>query len=98
MSKKQTVFGFSDNRTDDKCVCCGDYVPEGRQVCLSCEKKAGTGLMRSESLIIGFDMSNGVDKSALSVVRISGSKHVYLNTFYGEEAEWMYSRLTNIKI
>ena len=22
---------------DDKCVCCGEYVPEGRQVCNSCE-------------------------------------------------------------
>ena len=22
---------------DDKCVCCGEYVPEGRQVCLKCE-------------------------------------------------------------
>jgi len=22
---------------DDKCVCCGEYVPEGRQVCSSCE-------------------------------------------------------------
>lgn len=22
---------------DDKCICCGEYVPEGRQVCSSCE-------------------------------------------------------------
>ena len=22
---------------DDKCVCCGEYVPEGRQVCSKCE-------------------------------------------------------------
>lgn len=22
---------------EDKCVCCGEYVPEGRQVCGSCE-------------------------------------------------------------
>lgn len=26
-------------REDERCVCCGQYVPEGRQVCLSCEKK-----------------------------------------------------------
>lgn len=26
-------------RNDDKCVCCGAYVPEGRQVCASCEYK-----------------------------------------------------------
>lgn len=24
---------------EDKCVCCGEYVPEGRQVCIECEKK-----------------------------------------------------------
>lgn len=24
----------------DKCVCCGAYVPEGRQVCLNCEREA----------------------------------------------------------
>jgi hypothetical protein len=23
---------------DDRCVCCGAYVPEGRQICFSCEK------------------------------------------------------------
>jgi hypothetical protein len=22
---------------DDRCVCCGEYVPEGRQVCAACE-------------------------------------------------------------
>jgi len=24
---------------EDKCVCCGEYVPEGRQVCIACMKK-----------------------------------------------------------
>ncbi len=24
--------------TSDSCVCCGAYVPEGTQVCLSCER------------------------------------------------------------
>lgn len=24
---------------EDLCVCCGEYVPEGRQVCPACEKK-----------------------------------------------------------
>lgn len=26
---------------EDKCVCCGEYVPEGRQVCKSCETVHG---------------------------------------------------------
>lgn len=26
---------------EDKCVCCGQYVPDGRQVCPICEKKFG---------------------------------------------------------
>ena len=25
----------------DNCVCCGEYVPEGRMVCPACEKKYG---------------------------------------------------------
>ncbi len=25
---------------EDECVCCGEYVPEGRQVCWSCEHKS----------------------------------------------------------
>ncbi len=23
---------------EDTCVCCGEYIPEGRMVCYSCEK------------------------------------------------------------
>ena len=26
---------------EDKCVCCGSVVPEGRQVCRQCEEKFG---------------------------------------------------------
>lgn len=26
---------------EDKCVCCGEYVPEGRQVCTNCETVHG---------------------------------------------------------
>ena len=29
---------------DDRCVCCGAYVPEGRQVCLSCERRVFLGM------------------------------------------------------
>ena len=25
--------------TEERCVCCGDIIPEGRQVCLNCEVK-----------------------------------------------------------
>ena len=92
--KKQSVFGFADDRADDSCVCCGKYVPEGRQVCLDCEKKA---LQRdkSETLLIGFDSSNGEDVSALSVTRWSGGKMVYIKTLLGKEAEDMYDQLTS---
>jgi len=93
---KQTVFGYTGDESE--CVCCGEYIPEGRQVCIDCEQKAKLGFGKSETLIIGFDSSNGEDLSALSVARHMGSKLISVNTFYGEEAEWMYSRLTNVKI
>ncbi len=31
---KLTIYG------SDRCVCCGEIIPEGRQVCPSCERKA----------------------------------------------------------
>ena len=31
---------FNQYIRHDGCVCCGAYVPEGRQVCISCEKKS----------------------------------------------------------
>ena len=30
---------FNQHIKHDTCVCCGAYVPEGRQVCISCELK-----------------------------------------------------------
>ena len=28
---------FRGNTTDNMCVCCGEIIPEGRQVCPNCE-------------------------------------------------------------
>ena len=29
---------FKENTTENRCVCCGVVIPEGRQVCPNCEK------------------------------------------------------------
>lgn len=26
---------------EDRCICCGEIIPEGRQVCLNCEYRVG---------------------------------------------------------
>ena len=26
------------NKMEDRCICCGDIIPEGRQVCPNCEE------------------------------------------------------------
>lgn len=88
---------MDDKIKDDICVCCGEYVPEGRQVCLSCEKHKGPFRAISETLMVEYDSSNGTDISALSVVRFSGTRREVVNTFIGEEADWMYYRLINDK-
>ena len=31
----------------DRCVCCGEIVPEGRQICLDCENKIDRGGRRT---------------------------------------------------
>lgn len=31
---------------EDRCVCCGDVIPEGRQVCPKCERMVGMGKPR----------------------------------------------------
>ena len=49
----------------------------------------------SETLVVSFDSSDGKDRAELSVVRMDGSHMTYLRTFFDEEAEWMYSRLSN---
>ena len=33
--------------SDDTCVCCGAYVPEGRQVCLDCEREANREFVKT---------------------------------------------------
>ena len=32
----------------DECICCGATVPEGRQVCLICEKRRGDEVAEKE--------------------------------------------------
>ena len=68
---------------DDICVCCGEYDGPFRAV--------------SETLMVEYDSSIGTDISALSVVRFNGTRRDVVNTFIGEEADWMYVRLINDK-
>ena len=49
---------------------------------------------KSETLLVGYDSSNGVDVSALSIARLSGGKMTYIKTLIGKEAEDMYNQLT----
>ena len=49
----------------------------------------------SETLLVGYDSSNGVDVSALSITRWSGGKMMHIKTLLGKEAEDMYDQLTS---
>ena len=82
---------------NDICCCCGEYVPEGRQVCHECKKKTENQLKVSETLMIGIDISQGDDISVLQVVRVNGNNREVINTMYGEEAEWTYNHLKEPK-
>ena len=31
---------YKELTMEDRCICCGELIPEGRQVCPACEKKA----------------------------------------------------------
>ena len=35
---------------EDRCVCCGDYIPEGRQVCPICERKGYRNYEQAENV------------------------------------------------
>lgn len=37
--KKTAMEAVKIYYSEERCVVCGDYVPEGRMVCLSCERK-----------------------------------------------------------
>lgn len=49
---------------------------------------------KSETLILGYDSSNGKDTSALSIARLSGSKMTFIKTALGQEADDLYDQLT----
>lgn len=54
-------------------------------------------LKKSESYIVSIDMSSE-DETVLAVAKMSGNKLEIINTLYGEHAEQMYERLTNISL
>ena len=82
---------------NDICCCCGEYVPEGRQVCHECEKKTENKFKVNETLMIGVDIGGDNDISVLQVVRVNGNNLKVINTMYGEEAEWTYNHLKEPK-
>jgi hypothetical protein len=48
--------------------------------------------------MVDIDVPNGEDISVMQVVRVEGNKLNYINSFYAEDAEEMYERLTGTKI
>lgn len=48
-----------------------------------------------DSLVIGYDNSNGKDHTCLVVGRKSGRGIIITNEFFDEEAEEIYNKLTN---
>lgn len=36
--KTSAVLKMISRLAEDRCVCCGETIPEGRQVCIKCEK------------------------------------------------------------
>ena len=51
-----------EKRNDDRCVCCGATIPEGRQVCPGCEKQTGGKAMAEFELYLKEDIKNDYDK------------------------------------
>lgn len=52
---------------DNTCVCCGKYVPEGRQVCRSCEVEAQKmGLLSKPSVVTNGDRIRAMDDEQLA--------------------------------
>ena len=40
---------------DNRCVCCGEIIPEGRQICYKCEKEVNTDGQNDIILLRGRD-------------------------------------------
>jgi len=47
---------------EDTCVCCGEYIPEGRMVCYSCEKFPYSKVIIRDRYPEGFDIDLSVHK------------------------------------
>lgn len=48
----------------------------------------------SESYMVCIDIAGNEDESVLTVSKYNGHKISFINNFFGEEAEWMYKKLT----
>ena len=56
--------------SEDRCVCCGAIIPEGRQVCPTCEKANGA-IVKVETCFCDAD---GMPKNQLSAACLNGSR------------------------
>lgn len=54
--------------SDDRCVCCGSYVPEGRQVCSTCSGDKKQEISAEEADMIRW-LSNASDKDIIKAMR-----------------------------
>lgn len=38
--KRYVKLNMYERHSSERCICCGDIIPEGRQICCKCEKEA----------------------------------------------------------
>jgi hypothetical protein len=57
---------------------------------------AGAGkLVISDSFLVDYDKSDK-DESVLTVIRCTGRKYNHVQSIYGQEADMLYTKLTNV--
>ena len=57
----------------ERCVCCGEIIPEGRQVCPQCEKGTG-GVKMANEKPCGFCKGRAYTKKPVTIITAYGKR------------------------
>lgn len=60
---------------EDRCIACGEIIPEGQQVCLACKRRGGSRMMKNGS-------GAAVPTEEAAMRNIAKENHRYVNQVF----------------
>lgn len=84
---------------ENRCVCCGEIIPEGRQVCMRCEKEVGGKMSVRDTYLKDYGITDSDAKKIVSFCRSATGYDQQLilqaaQEVYPEIAPYLFLNLT----